>query len=191
MLRCSLGFVAFWPCLGSCRPLQRFKPRGASHRFQNNYWIPLRRVQMLDKLDPMYAAFYDTGTNAPECRCDLVSCDCWFSQPPYTDWTLVVWFFLSLFSPLSVSLCVPALSSHSLPLLLYPHSSPSYTSWPCSRAPSPSPPATRDSPVSSRKSQLILTLDLFLSGSSTSVKSGGFKAQALLFKLIFPSFKFT
>lgn len=39
--------------------------------------------------------------------------------------------------------------SHSLPLLLSLHSSPSSTSWLCSRAPSPSHQATRDSLVCS------------------------------------------
>lgn len=39
--------------------------------------------------------------------------------------------------------------SHSLPLLLSLHSSPSYTNWLCSRAPSPSHQATRDSLVCS------------------------------------------
>lgn len=52
--------------------------------------------------------------------------------------------FLPIFLLLLLLLSPP---SHSLPLLLSLHSSPNFTSWLCSRAPSPLHTATRDSPV--------------------------------------------
>lgn len=57
----------------------------------------------------------------------------------------------------------PLSHSHSLPLLLSLHSSPSFTSWLCSRAPSPSHQATRDSLVCSTMCTECLSMQrLFL-----------------------------
>lgn len=60
--------------------------------------------------------------------------------------------------------------SHSLPLLLSLHSSPSSTSWLCSRAPSPSHQATRDSLVCSTTIPWAFTVTICLLLSLRSQK---------------------
>lgn len=87
--------------------------------------------------------------------CDVV-CSCvWRSSMWLSVLTVIFFFFFCSVFPsscvshsLHFSPCLLS-HSHSLPLLLSLHSSPSFTSWLCSRAPSPSHQATRDSLVRS------------------------------------------